>query len=54
MVARRWAAASSLTGTDWVMRVQATGARALARTLLRAPSMAMIRDRPTMPILAAP
>ena len=54
ITARRAAAASSLTGTDWVMRVQATGARQLERMLLRAPSMAMIRDSPAMPILAAP
>src|SRR5213076_3109313 len=54
ITARRAAAASSLIGTDWVIRVQATGARQLARTLLRAPSMAMMRERPAMPILAAP
>ena len=52
--ARRAAWASSLTGTDWVIRVQATGAMQLQRTFLAAPSMAMIRDRPAMPILAAP
>ena len=54
ITARRAAAASSLIGTDWVIRVQATGAMQLERTLLRAPSMAMIRERPAMPILAAP
>ena len=41
------------TGIDSIIRVHANGAMMLERTFFRAPSMATIRDRPAMPILAA-
>ena len=47
------APSSSFTGMDSIMRVQANGAITLERTFLRAPSIARMRERPTMPILAA-
>ena len=51
--ATRSLSASVLVGIEDTMRLQAKGAIQLERTLTRCMSMAMARDKPTMPILAA-
>ena len=53
-ITSRLSAASASRGTESVMRVAAPGASALERTLVRAPSSAMIRESPAIPIFAAP
>ena len=49
----RSAEASSFTGMVAIIRVQANGAMMLERTFFCAPSIAMMRERPMMPSLAA-
>ncbi len=53
MRSTRLAEASSFTGIVAIMRDQAKGAMVLERTFLAAPSIAMMRDRPTTPIFTA-
>ena len=53
MRSTRLAEASSFTGIVAIMRDQANGAMTLERTFFCTPSIAMMRDRPTMPIFAA-
>lgn len=52
-LATRILSASVSVGIDETMRLQAKGAMQLERTLKRCRSIAIERDRPTMPSLAA-